>query len=77
MYYFPVFTSESEMGEYGESFSKVQLSFPEALMLVRNDDKNNAGIVINAFTDPFVVNREVYGIVEGMESSIEEKTDTE
>ena len=54
-YFFPVFTSEGEMGEYGERFSKIQSHFLKAADLARNNEMNVKGIVINAFTEPFVV----------------------
>ena len=69
-YYFPVFTSEEEMGEYGEHFSKVGRSFMEAMVLAKNNQNHVAGIVINAFTEPFVVGTELFEIIEKMESSL-------
>ena len=70
-YFFPVFTSDTEMGEYGERFSKIQSHFLEAANLARNNEKNVAGIVINAFTEPFVVPKEMFDVIAGMESSVE------
>lgn len=70
-YFFPVFTSDTEMGEYGERFSKIQRHFLEAVNLARNNEKKVAGIVINAFTEPFVVPREMFDVIAGMESSVE------
>ena len=70
-YFFPVFTSDTEMGEYGERFSKIQRHFLEAANLARNNEKKVAGIVINAFTEPFVVPREMFDVIAGMESSLE------
>ena len=69
-YYFPVFTSEEEMGEYGEHFSKVGRSFMEAMVLAKNNQNHVSGIVINAFTEPFVVGTELFEIIEKMESSL-------
>lgn len=69
-FFFPVFTSEEEMGEYGNAFSKVEKHFLETIILARNNEKNIAGIVINAFSEPFVVNKELFELIEGMESSI-------
>ena len=70
-FYFPVFTSEEEMGEYGDNFSKLEKHFLEAANLARNNEKDVAGIVINAFTEPFVVPKEMFDIIAGMNSSIE------
>ena len=69
-FFFPVFTSEEEMGEYGNAFSKVEKHFLETIILAKNNEKNVAGIVINAFSEPFVVNRELFELIEGMESSL-------
>ena len=70
-FFFPVFTTAEEMGEYGEQFSKIQRHFLEAASLARNNEKNVAGIVINAFTEPFVVPREMFDVISGMNSSFE------
>lgn len=70
-FYFPVFTSEEEMGEYGDNFSKLEKHFLEAANLARNNEKDVAGIVINAFTEPFVIPKEMFDIIAGMDSSIE------
>ena len=69
-FFFPVFTSEEEMGEYGNAFSKVEKHFLETIILARNNEKDVAGIVINAFSEPFVINKELFELIEGMESSI-------
>jgi len=63
-YFFPAFTSCEEMGEYGERFSKVQKHMMEIIDLARNNEKNVEGIVINAFTKPFVVNKELFTLLE-------------
>jgi hypothetical protein len=68
--FFPVFTSEEEMGEYGEDFSRVQKHFLEAANLAKNNERNVKGIVINPFTEVFVVPAEMFGVVARMESSI-------
>ena len=71
-FFFPVFTSEDEMGEYGDRFSKVQKHFLEAANLARNNDKNIKGIVINAFSEPFVVPVEMFDIIVEMNSDMED-----
>ena len=72
-FYFPVFTSVEEMGEYGERFSKLQRHFLEAANLARNNEKKVAGIVINAFTEPFTVPVELFDAIARLESSIEKE----
>ncbi len=72
-FFFPVFTSDEEMGEYGEQFSKIQSHFLEAIKLARNNEKNVCGIVINAFTESFVIPVEIFDFITEMDSSIEGK----
>ena len=71
-FFFPVFSNVESMGEYGNGFSRVQEHFLEALMLAKNNKKDLAGIVINAFSEPFVLNKELWDFVEKMESQIQE-----
>ena len=70
-FFFPVFSSEEEMGEYGEHFSKLQKHILEVIPLARNNEKNVAGIVLNAFSDPFVLETSIFDLVEKMKSRIE------
>lgn len=76
-FFFPVFTSVEEMGEYGEHFSTVQHHFLQAANLAKNNEKNVTGIVINAFSEPFVIPKDIFDIIAGMQSSFEENTDNE
>lgn len=76
-FFFPVFTSAEEMGEYGEHFSKVQKHFLEAVNLAVNNEKNVSGIVINAFSDPFVVPREMFDAITKLKSSIKGEEENE
>ena len=69
-FFFPVFTSEEEMGKYGDSFSKLERSFTEALILAANNEKNVKGIVINAFTTPFVIPKEMFKNISDMPSCL-------
>ena len=72
-FFFPVFTAAEEMGEYGSRFSKVQKHFPEAAALARNSEKDVKGIVINAFSEPFVVPKDLFDLIAGMDSAFERK----
>ena len=67
-YFFPVFTTMEDMGEYGDHFSKSQNHFLEALALAKNNEKNVSGIVINAFSEAFVLKRELFETVKELES---------
>ena len=70
-FFFPVFSTAEDMGKYGESFSKVQRHFLEAVNLAQNNKKKVTGIVINAFTEPFVMPMELLDIIAEMDSAIE------
>ena len=72
-YFFPVFTTAEEMGEYGKNFSKIERHFLEAANLARNNEKNVTGIVINAFTEPFIIPKEMFEIIAGMDSSFDQE----
>lgn len=62
------------MGEYGEHFSKIEIHFLDAIMRARNSEKELVGIVIDAFSEPFVLETGVFDLVEGLKSSL---TDTQ
>ena len=71
-YFFPIFTNEEAMGEYGDHFSKVQKHMLEVIQLARNNEKKPVGIVLNAFGDSFVLEQQVWDVVENMKSRIQD-----
>ena len=72
-FFFPMFTTAEEMGEYGHTFSRIRMHFLDAADLARNNEKNVAGIVINAFSDKLNLPNDVVDIITEMRSSIEER----
>lgn len=72
-FFFPIFSTAEAMGEYGNDFSKVQKHILEVIPLARNNEKELVGIVLNAFSEPFVLDRKIWDIVENMKSRIEEE----
>ncbi len=56
----------------GEGFSKIQRHFVDAITLAMNNDRDLSGIVINAFSEPFVLDKEIWGMVQNMKSRIED-----
>ena len=68
-FFFPVFTTAEEMGEYGQGFSKIEKHFLEAANLARYNEKNVAGIVMNAFTEPFIIPRDLFDMIAEMPSA--------
>ena len=69
--FYPVFSSIEEMGEYGNNFSKVKKHFFEA-MSYANGKKETVGIVVNAFSMPFVVPKEWFDIIGSFPTNIDE-----
>ena len=69
-YYFPVFSNEEAMGEYGNGFSKVYKSFPEAVSMAENNEKELAGIVVNAFSESFVLDKKLWNVVKKLNSRL-------
>ena len=61
------------MGEYGMRFSRIEKHFLDAIVLARNNEKNVQGIVINAFSEPFIIPRELFEKIERMPSILTEK----
>lgn len=70
-FFFPVFSNESALGEYGKNFSKVEKHFLEVIKLAKNNERELTGIVVNAYSEPFVLDREIWDIVEKLESQIQ------
>lgn len=59
------------MGDYGEAFSKIRKHMLEVIPLARNNERKLDGIVLNAFTEPFLLDAEIFDIVENMKSRID------
>lgn len=74
-YYFPVFTSVEEMGEYGDKFSKVGEHIMNVMPLAENNEKNVFGLLINPFTDACIIHRKAFDIMRLMPSMVEEETE--
>ena len=75
-FFFPAFTSCEEMGEYGNGFSKLSRSFLETIAMARGNEKGVKGVVINAFSEPFVIDCELFEAIESMNSRLaEQETD--
>lgn len=71
-FFFPVFSNIEEMGEYGDGFSKVQKHFLEAIPMAEANENNVKGIVINAFSESFVLTRDLFDLVQKMKTRIVE-----
>ena len=66
-YFLPIFTSREEMGDYGTHFSTIEIDIAQALDLAEiveeGETKPLDGIVLNAFTEPFVIVPDMYGLL--------------
>ncbi|MEA4923506.1 MAG: SseB family protein [Eubacteriaceae bacterium] len=69
--YFPMFSTVKAMGDYGNDFSKIQKHMLEVITMAKTNAKEPVGIVLNAFSEPFVLDKEIWDIVEKMGSRIE------
>ena len=74
-YYFPIFSSEEAMGEYGRSFSKIAQNILDIIPIAKNNEKEISGIVLNAFGENFVLDREVWDVMEKIQSRIKRTED--
>ena len=68
-FFFPAFTSEAAMGEYGDGFSKIQQHALDVIKMAEGYD-NLSGIVINAFTEPFVIEPVIFDMIENLKSRL-------
>lgn len=68
--FFPVFSNPEAMGEYGNQMSKIQQHFLDVITLAANHEQNLSGIVINAFSEPFVLDKDLWDIVKNMKSRL-------
>ena len=62
--FFPIFSAEEAMGNYSKKFSVVEKHFTEILPMVQHSPEELEGIVVNPFTQPFVVPMELVEDVE-------------
>ena len=60
-YFFPAFTSPAEMGNYAKRWSLAEKTLAEVMALALANDHKVAGIVLNAFTDPYELLVEEFG----------------
>lgn len=71
--FFPIFSTEKAMGEYGDGFSKIQKHILDAIKLARNNAKEPIGIVLNAFSEQFILDKDIWDVVKEMELCIQEE----
>lgn len=59
-YYLPVFTTTEVLGEYGMGFSLVKKNMLEVISIARKENVNVDGIIMDAFTEPLVLDKETW-----------------
>lgn len=65
-YYFPIFTDAEQMGEYGNDFSKVEKNIIDVIRLARADEHELDGILINGFSESFILIKKLWDVIEEM-----------
>lgn len=70
--FYPVFSSVEAMGEYGNRFSKIQKHFFEAMSYAMGKEET-VGIVVNAFSNDFIVPKEWFESISNLPTQIEEE----
>lgn len=70
--FFPVFSNEEKItGDYESKVKKVEMNFLEVIDLAKSMP-DIAGIVIDAFTAPYILEKEMYDVVASLPSKIKE-----
>lgn len=64
--YYPVFSDTIEMWQCENGIQKVEMSFKEAVKKAKKD-KKISGIVVNVYSDAFVIPKTMFELLEGME----------
>ena len=67
--FYPVFSNIEAMGEYGNNFSKIEKHFFEAMSYAMGKEET-VGIVVDAFTNPFVVPKDWFEDVSTIPTNI-------
>lgn len=68
--FFPIFSSEKHMDKYGTGYVKISKPILEVIDIARKNKQNINGLVLNPFSDSFLVLKEVWPNLEQMESLI-------
>ena len=73
-FFFPVFSNCEQMGEYGKHFSTIQKHFFVAMRLAMAKE-NVCGIVLDAFTTPFLVHKTLFDFIGELPSMLKRNAD--
>lgn len=70
--FYPIFTSEKLMTKYDSGFVKVQRPVLDIIELAKKSKVDLRGLVLNPFSDMFIITKELYPSLASMESLIKE-----
>ncbi len=77
-YYFPVFTDREEIGAYNtQAYECIHMPFLQAIKLAEDASHSVTGILVNAFTEPFLAASEVLAMTAALPSRIVDPSDSE
>ena len=65
--FLPAFSNAEEIGEHMEDGARVNMPFLHAIEMALDAGNDIEGIVINAYTDNFIINKELFGTIRKME----------
>ena len=71
-YFLPIFSSEKEMKEFADGRSKYPVRVTKAISMAKESSKPITAIVLNAFTEPFVIDMKLCDVIEKLKSRVEE-----
>lgn len=71
-FFLPIFSSEAAMKKYAGKCTKIPMYAVKAIELAKKSDKTMAGIVLNPFTEPFVIDMKLCDVIEKMKARVEE-----
>lgn len=69
--FLPIFTSEDEMKSFGEKYTKVRKPVLEWMDIAEKNEHGVAGMVINPFTDCFILRTDIFEAIRKIKSSID------
>jgi len=72
-----IYSGKEDLEKSQKEGSIVSMPFLHAIQMAREEGENIRGIVLNAFTDPFVVERDLFEAMEQMEPLFEEAEEEE
>ena len=73
----PVFTCEEEIGDHCGDSARVTMPFLHAIDMALDTGNDIEGIVVNPYTDDFILDKELFGTIRKMDPLIDEPDDYE